>query len=480
MSDSRQFLEILSQDEIYQIHLTALRVLEEVGLWLPNQEILGLLQDAGARVDFVAQTVKIPPHLVEASIQKFPPRFTWHSRNPSYSLDMNTINTYFGAPVAAIRLIDLDGSRRLGTVHDGEQIARLCDALPNISSGSTGIDPSNMPIEVLETWYLMTSYIYSSKPVFGRPQSAPYALRMAEVIADSCGLSNDQLPLIGVLNSYSPLYNIPEQLEGTLEYIRRGVPGIIAPEIQAGFSGPATLAGVMVQATAEFLGHATFYQLITPGVPVMFGCVSSIFDMRKMMVPYGASEADLLCMATAQMARYYGIPSRGTGGCSDANILGLQVGVESLMSTLLPLMAGITYVQHGAGLLENTMAVSYEKIVIDDEIIGMARRIVQGIEVTSETLAFDVIKTVGPRGEFIATDHTYRHFSREQFMPSLFSRDKYDIWEAAGGKRIEERAYERVQQVLASHEPEPLPEDAESELQAIFASAQRSVGLKPK
>ena len=260
-----------------------------------------------------------------------------------------------------------------------------------------------------------------------------------------------------------------------LEYIKRGVPLLISPEVQAGATGPTTLAGTLVQATAEFLGHATLAQLITPGMPLMYGCVSSVFDMRTMILPYGAPEADLLCMATAQMARHYGIPSRGTGGSSDANALGMQAGVESLMSILACILAGTSYVAHGAGELENTLAVSYEKTVIDDEIIGMARRLARGIEVTTERLAFDVIKEVGPRGNFLTADHTLRHFRAEQFFPTLLVRDRYDTWEAAGGKRMEERARDRVQQILATHEPEPLPEKMTKELQAIYASARRSV-----
>ena len=280
------------------------------------------------------------------------------------------------------------------------------------------------------------------------------------------------------MNPVSPLYNTTDQLEGWLEYVRRGIPLLISPEVQGGATGPATLAGIMVQATAEFLGHATIAQLISPGVPVMYGCVSSVFDMRKMMLPYGAPEADLLCLATAQMARRYGIPSRGTGSASDANALGMQAGVDSLMSTLACLMAGVSYVCHGAGELENTLAVSYEKTVIDDEIISMARRFVKGIEVTPDALAVEVIKEVGPRGNFLGTDHTARHFRSEQFLPVLSVRDKYDVWEAAGGKRMEERANDRVRSILASHQPEPLPEIAAHEIEDVLALARRSVGIE--
>jgi len=294
---------------------------------------------------------------------------------------------------------------------------------------------------------------------------------MAEVVGQGCGLPADQLPLMAVTNTVSPLYNTPDEMDGTLAYIKRGVPLLISPEVQAGASGPATLAGLLAQATAEFLAHMVIAQTFWPGLPLMYGCVSNIFDMRKMIPPYGSPEADLLCVATAQMARFYGIPSRGTGGSTDANALGMQAGVESLMSNLMCLLAGVTYVAHAAGEMENTLAVSYEKILVDDEIIGMARRLARGVNVTPDTLAFEVIQAVGPRGSFLDQPHTLRHFRMEQFMPALFDRDKYDVWQAAGGKRAEERARDRYQRILREHRPAPLPADVERELQAIYAAA---------
>jgi trimethylamine--corrinoid protein Co-methyltransferase len=316
-----------------------------------------------------------------------------------------------------------------------------------------------------------------SKPVFGVCRSEAVSnmiLHMAEVVADCCELPEGQLPITIITNPVSPLFNTPEQLDGMLVYLRLGLPIAISPEVQAGATGPATLAGTMVQQTAEFLGHAVLAQIVHPGTPVIYGTVSSVFDMQKMMLPYGAPEADLLGIATVQMARYYGIPARTTGGSSDANALGMQAGVDSLLSTLLSILAGSSFVLHGAGELENTLAVSYEKLLVDEEIIRMARRIARGIDVTPETLGFEVIKEVGPQGDFLGTEHTYEHFRKEQFMPSLMVREKYDLWKAAGGKKAEQRARERVADLLERHQPEPLPPEANDELEAIYTSFTQS------
>lgn len=473
-------LEILTLEQVKTIHHTSLRILEEVGLWLPNQEILQLYADAGASVDFKTQKVKLPADLVESCIEKFPPGFTWHARNSTNSITLNGESTHFSFPDSTIRIVDLEGQRRSGTAKDGEDIARLCDALPNMAVASAGVNPPDMPSGVLEAWLTRTMFAQTSKPVFGCCRSAEIShmiLRMAEVVADSCdSLPAGQLPLAIITNPVSPLFNTPGQLEGMLVYLHRGLPISISPEVQAGATGPVTLAGTLAQQTAEFLAHACIAQLVHPGTPVIYGTVSSVFDMKKMMLPYGAPEADLLAIATVQMARFYGIPARTTGGSGDSNSLDVQAGVESLMSTLVSLQAGSSFVLHGAGEFENTMTVSYEKIMIDNEIIDMARSLAGGFEVSEETLGFDVIKEVGPQGHFLATDHTMRHFRKAHFMPRLMVRDSYESWKAAGAKGMVERAREQAIEILARHQPEPLPEPAARELDAIYQATLKEAG----
>jgi trimethylamine--corrinoid protein Co-methyltransferase len=242
------------------------------------------------------------------------------------------------------------------------------------------------------------------------------------------------------------------------------------------------VAGALVQQTAEFLGHAVLVQCVNPGLGVIYGTVSSVFDMKKMILPYGAPEADILAVGTVQLARRYGIPARNTGGSSDANSLDMQAGAEAMMSTLIPILAGASFVLHGAGELENTMAVSYEKILVDNEIIDMARRFAQGMGVDSDTLAVDVIKEVGggPHGQFLSHPHTFRHFKREHYMPQLFVRDIYPDWENAGKKSVELRAADRVSKILASHEPMPLPLKAQKEIDAVYLSAQKTAENKKR
>jgi trimethylamine--corrinoid protein Co-methyltransferase len=470
------FLEVFTAGQVEQIHTAALQIIEEIGIVLPQRDILEYLDHAGASVDFDSQLVCIPAQVVENSIRQAPSRFTLYARKPDKCLDINGIDTYFSGPNAAINIIDLAGERRPATVEDGEKFAKLVDVLPNYDISTGGVYPPGLADIQLEVWSYMVSLIHSTKPILAASTSRECAqtiIRMAEVAADCSQLTADQLPLIAIVNTTSPLFNTPRELDAFLEYIRHGVPIIIAPETQAGATGPATLAGTFVLHTAEFLAHATVAQLINPGVPIVYGTVASVFDMRKTILPYGAPEADLFNIATAQMARRYGIPSRGTGGTADANALGMQAGVESLMSILSCHLAGITYVNHAGGELENSLAASYEKTIIDDEIIAMSKRLVRGIDVTPASVALDVVKEVGPRGDFLSHEHTLKNFRQEQYIPEIWDRDRFGRWEESGKKRVEERAHDRVDDLLTKYEPEPLPREALNEISKIYNAIRR-------
>jgi trimethylamine--corrinoid protein Co-methyltransferase len=473
MNHRIEFLEVLTAEQVEQIHTAALQVIEETGVVLPQREILEYLDSAGAAVDFDSQLVRMPSQLVEDSIRHAPSRFTLYARKPDKCLDINGINTYFSGPNAAINIIDLAGNRRSATVEDGEKFAKLVDVLPNYDISTGGVYPPGLADVQLEVWSYMVSLVHSTKPILAAStsrQCAQTIIRMAEVAAAFSQLKPNQLPLIAIVNTTSPLFNTPRELDAFLEYIHHGVPIIIAPETQAGATGPATLAGTFVLHTAEFLAHATVAQLINPGVPIVYGTVASVFDMRKTILPYGAPEADLFNLATAQMARRYAVPSRGTGGTADANALGMQAGVESLMSILSCHLAGITYVNHAGGELENSLAASYEKTIIDDEIIAMSKRLIRGIDITPASMALDVIKEVGPRGYFLGHEHTLKNFRKEQFIPEIWDRDRFGRWEETGRKRVEERAHDMVDDLLTRYEPEPMPTQAIKEISKIYAS----------
>ena len=224
---------------------------------------------------------------------------------------------------------------------------------------------------------------------------------------------------------------------------------------------------------AEILAGITAAQLVNPGCRVGYATTSGIMDMRQGLMPYATPESALINIATAQMARFYKIPSRGTGGFSEANTLDMQAGFETALTTVAAALAGINFIIGAAGSLQNALGASYAKFVVDNEIIGYIKRMVSGIDFTPETMALETIKRVGPAGQFLTEDHTVRHFRQELFQPLLSNREAFAQWEGEGAKSIDQKATEEAERILREHYPTPLPEDVEKELWDVVRIAER-------
>lgn len=464
-------LEFLTTEQVREIHRTSLRLLEEVGVSFPERVCLELLDGAGAKVDIKKERAYIPAWLVEKMVALAPSSVTWYGRNPKKAIRLGDNKVYYGTMSSALFVQDLDGTRHLSTIKDAENFSRLADGLEYIDEGYCVVHPSDVPEHAHHAYMMYAMLKNTEKPFKGRMTGALQArdcVRMAAVVAG--GL--DQLPIKPFLftnvSTVSPLAHARDMLEGMVEYVKHGLPVIFTPEVQTGATGPITLAGTLAQHNAEVLSGIVIAQLVRPGAPVVYGNVSSSFDMKYLMLPYATPEAWLLNSATAQMARYYGIPSRGTAGFVDSNCLDMQAGFESALSLLMITLSGINFVIGAAGGLENATGASYEKMVIDNEIIGIITRIMRGIDVNEETLAYDLMESVGPLGQYMMSDHTRKYFKQETFIPSVSNRLKYDVWSEQGARDIKERARERAKKILAEHHPAPMHEDVDRELREII------------
>lgn len=199
----------------------------------------------------------------------------------------------------------------------------------------------------------------------------------------------------------------------------------------------------------------------------MYGSVSSVMDMKKGLMTYGSVEMGLLNAACAQMARFYGIPSRGSGGATDSNDIDVQAGFEGGITTMLAALGGVNYIRHSAGALESTLAVSFGKLIIDAEFLEIISRALQGIELTEKTLSLDIIDKIGPGGNFLGERHTLEHLRQEHFIPQLLSRMRYKTWINSGKKGMRELAKEKAKRLLKDYQPEPLDAGIEKELKEI-------------
>jgi trimethylamine--corrinoid protein Co-methyltransferase len=264
-----------------------------------------------------------------------------------------------------------------------------------------------------------------------------------------------------------------ELTAGLMVYAKYGQPVLVAPEAQAGATAPVTLAGVLAQQNAEVLSGIVIAELVNPGAPVFYGTVSTIMDMKTGNLAYGAVEAGLINVAAAQLAQYYGLPSRGTGGSTESKIPDAQAGLEKALTLMMAALAGINFIYSAAGSLESTLTASYEQAVIDNEICGMVSRALRGIRINDETLATDIIDAVGPGGQFLTQKHTLEHLKKEHYITTLVNREKRDKWEAAGSKDLWETARQEAKKILKEHQPEPLDRDVEEELKRIIKEVEK-------
>jgi trimethylamine--corrinoid protein Co-methyltransferase len=257
-------------------------------------------------------------------------------------------------------------------------------------------------------------------------------------------------------------------LEALVAFAQARQPVVIAALMMAGSTGPISLAGVLAAQTAELLAGVTLTQLLNPGTPVVFGSTSTNIDMKSGALAIGSPELSQMISAHAQLARYYGLPSRSGGALTDASYPDAQAGFESMMALLTTVNSGVDFVLHAGGILSSYLAFSYDKLVLDDEMCGMVRRLHQGLVVEPETLAYDIIANVGPGGNYLMEMHTVKRCRKEFWKPELCDRAGLEAWTQGGQPDAVDRARARWHRLVAEHEDPPLDETIVSQLQAFM------------
>lgn len=462
-----QWYKFLTKRQVEQIHNASLQILKKIGIDFRYPSALEVLKKGGAIVD--GARVFFPPRFVEEQIRKAPTEFTLFARNPKYDVVIGGNNIVFTPGYGAPFVTDLDHGRRKGTLKDFERFVKLTGASSNqdICSGMV-IEPSDVPLETRYAQTLYTAMKYSDKCFMGSAmgeQGARDSIRMASILFGSEAQLAEKPRLISILCSLSPLKYDDRMLGALMEYAKAGQPQLISSLAIAGETGPATLAGNLALQTAEILAGIVLTQLVREGAPVIFSGSSSNAEMRSGALSIGSPEMAMNTAATAQMARYYNLPSRSGGAVCDAKVPDAQAAYESMMSLSMAQVSGVNFVLHSAGILESYNCMSYEKFIIDDEMCGIIKRIKRGYEVNEDTLGLDVIKEAGPGGHFIDKDHTFEHFRTEFYQPQLSNRDGFDDWYAKGSPQCTEAASKRCKEILESYEAPGLPADVNRDLQ---------------
>jgi trimethylamine--corrinoid protein Co-methyltransferase len=273
---------------------------------------------------------------------------------------------------------------------------------------------------------------------------------MAEIVAGSPQQLRER-PIISMIAcTISPMKLDKHYGDMVVTIAAAGIPLVVPSEPLCGATSPVTLAGNITIQTVDSLMGVMLAQIAKPGTPVIFGSVATSTDLRDLKYLAGSIEMGLINAAAAQMAQFYQLPFYATGGMTDSKVVDGQSGYESALTILMCALAGANYIHDAAGLMEFALTVSYEKYVVDNEILGMVMRAVEGIRVDDDTLAFDLIKEVGPGGNFVTAKHTRRFMRSEHYQPSLSDRDSREEWEAKGSKTTLERAAEKVKEIIAS------------------------------
>jgi trimethylamine--corrinoid protein Co-methyltransferase len=457
----------LTQDQITLLHEASLEIMARTGMRFFSQEALDLLKTAGADISD-DNLVRIPPHLVEWALRTAPKNITIFDRNGQRAMSLGGYRSYFGVGSDCMSVYDpYTGEHRKAVLSDVVNGVRLVDALPNLDFVMSMFLPSDVPAEKYERHQMAVMLGESTKPIVFvgiEANSTVYAVEMAAAVVG--GLESLQrFPfVINYVNTTSSFRHNEESVERLLYAAERNVPTIYSPGKSRGTVAPMTVAGALAVGNAGELAGLVLSQLKREGSPFLRPQPGgSAMDMRTMVGLYAAPDSGPFGW---DLAHYYGIPTFGLAGGSDAKVFDAQAAAETTLTLFDNALNGANLI-HDVGYLDCAMTGSLELTAFCDEVIGWLRRYMRKLEISEDTLALDVIHEVGPDGHFLDTAHTLRHV-RDDWTPTLFDRNAFFRWAEQGSTTLQQRANEKVQAIIENHRAEPLPEDVKSALHAVI------------
>ena len=457
----------LTDKSISKINQTVMQIIEEVGFEVNSEIAIELFEKYGARVDREKSRVHLSPQKAQELIKTAPAEIRLCGQDEKLDIFLGGNRVHAGTGGTALYIYEPEsGQRRLAKLEDLKRIVKLVDQLDNIHLCMLSTYPTELQVEQVDVNRFFTGLNNTTKHVMGgvyTQEGVEQVIRMAEIVAGSAEALKER-PLVSMIAcSISPFMIDGKYGDLVVSIAKRGIPLVCPAEPLCGATSPVTLAGNLVVQTVDSLIGVMLAQIVNPGTPVIFGSVASSTDLRNLKYLAGSVEMGLINAAGAQMAHFYQLPFYATGGMTDSKVLDSQSGYESAITSLMCALAGANFIHDAAGLMEFAMTMCPEKLVIDNEILGMVMRAVEGIKVDDDTLAFDLIKQVGPGGNFVTAKHTRKFMRREHYQPSLSDRNSREDWEAKGSKTSWQRAAEKVQELLASHKYS-LPDDARKQI----------------
>jgi trimethylamine--corrinoid protein Co-methyltransferase len=465
---------MLTDDQVRILLQSAVEILEKAGVKLLHAEARKLLKSCGAMVD--GEIVKVPEFIVRQCLATAPKGWTLFDRNGNRALEVEGRNSYYGTSTASPNTKDaLTGEYHETRVEDLALAARVADALDNIDWVMPMGSAQDVPAIAADLHEFVATVTHTAKPIVFLAYSAQgmeIIFDMAEEIAGGRNNLRQKPFIVSYPEPISPLV-IPEEVAGRIFLAAdRFLPQMMGPSVQLGATGPVTIPAAVAQGTAESMMCLVLAQIRSPGCPVGLGCNFAAFDMAKGLMSIGGPEMSLALAAQAEVAQSLGLPTWGLAGATDSKVLDAQAGAEAAFHIMAQGLSGLNLI-HDVGYMDMSMACGVEQLVLGDEIIGMAKRFLRGIEFTPNQIARGLLAEVGPGGEFLSQTHTFENFRRELWQPTIFTRSPIATWKAGGKKDTEQRIREKIRNIVQSHQPDPLPGSVLDNLERIKTTGEK-------
>lgn len=467
---------MLTEDQCEVILLTAMELIERTGVEVLSGDAVAALKAYGCWVD--GSMVRVPSTLVEKALLAAPSRLTICDRNSKRAMRLEAGAVHYGPGTGNEEVVDVaSGEVRAIKKSDVADIAKLCGELDNVDFVMDNGVPSDVPAAAAEVHAFAALVSNTVKPIVQKVKCVKQAEAVMEMAFAVAGGADKfvQNPFAAVMVENTAALQISAEAADVVQAAAaKKVPVVFSNKLVTGLTAPAESAGAIVAGLANSLVTIVLAQAVAEGAPVITGGFYTLDDVDNETTPYGAPEISLLNAGFAAVLRYIKVPSFGFGGGTDSKTSDAQLGLESAMSLLTAGLAGTNMI-YGAGQMETGKVGSPYLLVMGNEIMGMTRRIMRGVEMDEDRLCRGVIDDVQPGGHYLGSLHTRYYFKDEQFWPKLMNRNRIDDWTAAGAKSLGQRTLEMTQQLLALAAPEALDADVAAQLQDIVAKAEANL-----
>lgn len=473
--------EILNDEQIERIHDASLTILEEVGMDFLLEEARDILAKAGAEVTPGSERVRFDRAMILEAVAKAPSEFTLHARNPARHLPIGGRNFITSMVASAPNCSDSDTGRRVGNQADFRNFIRLGQKLNIIHMfGGYPVEPVDLPpatrhLDCLSDFITMGDKVFHAYSL-GRERN----LDALEMVRIGRGITDAQLEqepsLLTIINTSSPLRLDTPMLIGIMEMARRNQVVVITPFTLSGAMAPVTLAGALAQQNAEALAGLAFAQIVRPGAPVMYGGFTSNVDMKSGAPAFGTPEYIKTAQIGGQLARRYGIPYRSSN-VNASNCVDAQAAYESVFALWGAVTGHTNLLKHGAGWLEGGLCASFEKVILDADLLQMVAAYLEPLEVSDATLGLDAVRDVGPGGHFFGTEHTQARYEKAFYAPILSDWRNFENWEEAGAETATQRANRIFKELIQEYEAPPLAPEIAEELASFVAKRKEEGGV---